>query len=184
MFCKKGLSNVVAMLMLILLVFVAISIVIAFVVPMVKENLYGGTACVNYRDYFKFDDGLGYNCFLVVGDDKFYGFSVSADSVDNDVEDKVIGFEVVFASDGERNGVIVKDGEEVGDVRMLDEQLGYLKIPSPRETQTYVYKTTETISSIGIYPILKGEKEDKLCDRTDVVKINDLCEESLGIGTQ
>jgi hypothetical protein len=59
---KRGLSPVLASVLLILLTVLAISIIAGFVFPFIRDSL-DETDCVAYRDYFLFEDEFDLNCY-------------------------------------------------------------------------------------------------------------------------
>ena len=72
---RKGLSEVVSTVLMVLITIAAVAFVANLAIPFVKNNLQHSTECLSARDYFKFDDSLGYNCYDQTG---LYGFSVQA----------------------------------------------------------------------------------------------------------
>ena len=72
---RKGLSEVVSTVLVVLITIVAVAFVANLAIPFVKNNLQSSTECLSARDYFKFDDSLGYTCYDQNG---LYGFSVQA----------------------------------------------------------------------------------------------------------
>ena len=59
---KKGISEVVATMLLVLLAVLGVTIIAGFVVPYIKDNL-SSTGCFKARDYYKFDNSFGFNCY-------------------------------------------------------------------------------------------------------------------------
>ena len=49
---KRGLSNVVSTILLVLLTFSAVVIVAGILIPFVRDSLNEGSECLDYRDYF------------------------------------------------------------------------------------------------------------------------------------
>ena len=80
---KRGVSPVIAEILLVMLTIAAIGIVAGFVIPFVQNTLTKSTECTNYNDYFKFQevfnvgsDEFRYNCRDA--GDGLYGISVKA----------------------------------------------------------------------------------------------------------
>ncbi|MEK6933488.1 MAG: archaellin/type IV pilin N-terminal domain-containing protein [Nanoarchaeota archaeon] len=183
---KRGVSTIIATVLIILLTIAAAALLAQFIVPYVKDNLSGSTECLNYRDYFQFKEKLGnnnYNCYNLGNNIKIkYGASISA--VGNDSDFNIKGFNLVFiGSDGSTkpvrviDGVIVSGGQ--GTVQTYnpnhkaDNQnffLANIKVPKTGETNTYLYTSIgdEDFVEMEVYPILKS---DKICDLSDSIKL-------------
>lgn len=165
---KRGLSPVIATVLLILLTIAAVVIVAGIVIPFVRNNLSESTACLNYRDYFQFEeeiDGLRFNCY----DSGNQGITVKASTVSESVSNEINGFELVFlkGENSERVSFVNntlstslwKLGGSSGDV---------LKMPYSGEIITYVYDAGEKFDSVEIYPLLKS---GDVCEVSDSVNI-------------
>src|SRR3989338_4613044 len=150
---KRGVSTIIATVLIILLTIAAAALLAQFIVPYVKDSLSGSTECLNYRDYFQFKEKAGnnkenYNCYQLSGSSeltKFYGASISA--VGNDSSLDIKGFNLVFIkSDGSTKPVRVieegkaRSGSEEG-IKNLDPSSSNLKIPKTGETYTYSYNS-------------------------------------------
>ena len=82
-FEKKGLSDVISTVLIIMLTVVSIGILAGFVVPFVANSLNQGSECLGYNNYFKFQEFLEYkgnkgyfNCYEE--NSKLHGTSVGA----------------------------------------------------------------------------------------------------------
>ncbi len=182
---KRGVSTIIATVLIILLTIAAAALLAQFIVPYVKDSLSGSTECLNYRDYFQFKEKLeniDYNCYNVKSNRKIqYGASISA--IGNDSDFNIKGFNLVFiGGDGSTNPVRVIDGVFAtvvkGTVQTYDPNyksgpskfLANIKVPKTGETNTYVYnpKDGEDFVEMEVYPILKS---DKICDLSDSIKL-------------
>ena len=174
---KRGLSPVVATILIIMLSVVAVSILAGFLVPFVKRSLYGSTECMPYSGYYTFDESLGYNCYATKTgqENTLYVFSIkkSPDKSLNETE----SFKIVFITrDGGTVPLDVKNGvassNTAGGIWMTGSPQGALRITSPGGTATYTYNDTakERFISMEIYPVLKS---GKICgDGKDSININ------------
>src|SRR3989338_10500321 len=73
---KRGLSPVIATVLLIMITISAAAILTPVILNFVKKNTEK-TECVPYTDYFKFEESVGgkrYNCYI----DGLYGFTIRA----------------------------------------------------------------------------------------------------------
>ena len=165
---KRGVSPVIATVLLLLLTLVIVSILAIFVIPFVQRNLQGGGDCFDVLGDLKFDDS-NYNCNCVNesnADIKGTGFSVRIDSED------IAGFKVSLFKQGSADQFDIKNGTQLANIRMLGGQFnGLLEIPVKGGIRTYV--ANGTYERIEINPILKS---GKLCDerqRTNVLECVD-----------
>ena len=181
---KKGVSTVVATILIILLSVVAVVVVAGFVVPFVKNNLEESTECVDYSDYFYFEEEFGLNCYAVQENgeeiDRTYYFSVGSKGDKKELEDGVKGFRVSLIRQGNAKSIYIENGVEVtGEIKMKD-GTGRFELPRIGEVRTYIYMTrdeNDLFSSLEIYPVLKN---DKTCDRSDKISIaGELCENEI-----
>lgn len=167
---KRGLSTVIASVLLILLTISAVGIVISFVVPFVNKSLEN-TECFEFRDYFKFDDSFGYNCYEESLTTKSYVLTVRA-KADNSSAENVIGFNLRFLGEGIGNSVSLKSGESVGDVKIVGNfGGGNIVIPksgSRYSALSYNYTISDNYEKAEIYATIKG---DKICDLSDSIKL-------------
>lgn len=182
MISKRGVSAVVATVLLIFLTVAAATVLTGIIIPFVKDNLVEGTKCFPYKDYFtfqeKFSSSTGdklYNCYMVDGSNVLYGASVKAQSVTESEE--VTGFRIVFEEDelASSSSFIVSSDEpqsESDGIKILGDSLpANLRVPGPGNTITYVFTSTNSASkyrNIIIYPILSS---GKVCDISDSIKL-------------
>jgi len=169
---KRGLSPVIATIAIILLTLAAAGFIAGFVVPFVKDNLYGSTECVEYKEHFSFDDEFEYNCYVNIDGDYLYAISIRGDALDQEDIDRVAGFKLQFLAEGSSEPTDVINGSfvssESNGIRMLSVSRPEIRIPGPGEVQTYVYNSTGLYQTIEVYPLLKS---GKLCGRTDSVRV-------------
>ena len=72
---RKGLSEIVSTVLIVLITIAAVAFVANLAIPFVRNNLQSSTECIASRGFFKFDDAQGYDCYDQNG---LYGFSVQA----------------------------------------------------------------------------------------------------------
>ena len=164
---KRGLSDVIATVSLILLAVAAIGIISSFIIPFVRNNLEESSSCLDYRDYFTFDDGFGYNCYR----DGLYAVSIRAGG---SKEADVKGIKLVFTdATGESRSVSIEEnsadfGRNEGKIRRVNVSLP-IDVPKGGEVRTYIYNSSSTFDVVDIFPFLESEK---ICDKTDSIKIS------------
>jgi len=182
---KKGVSTVVATILIILLSVVAVVVVAGFVVPFVKNNLEESTECVDYSDYFYFEEEFGLNCYTTQEnggefDKRTYAFSVGSKGNKKELENGVKGFRVSMIRQGNAKSIYIENGAEVTEEIKMKDGTGNFELPRIGEVRTYIYVTrdeNDLFSSLEIYPVLKN---DKTCDRSDKISIaGELCENEI-----
>lgn len=170
---KKGVAPVIATIAIILLTVAAAGFIAGFIVPFVKNQLHESTECVDYNDYFLFDNEFGYNCYVNASSNWLYGLSIRADSADEEVEQKVKGFRLVFVKEGSSDSVSVErngySNNSDGGIRMLNSSLTMIQIPSSGEVRTYVYNNSQLYSVVEIYSLLET---GRMCDKSDSIRLN------------
>jgi len=168
---KKGISNVVATVLLILLSVIAVVGVGTIVIPLVRDGLTGSTECVDYRDYFTFEEEFGYNCYNSSAGGTLYAISVRGAAVSDEIEGEIKGFKLVFLSSTDSEGVDVENGGSLGIIRMVNSSLP-LSVPGSGEVKTYVFQGMGGLEKAEIAPRLKS---GKLCEVSDRVRVQDPC---------
>ena len=170
---KRGVSDVVATVSLVLLTVATVAIIATIVVPLVRENIEGSTKCLDYNDYFRFyrDFGEEFETNCKQGSD--YIFSIEAGG-DDELAGKVKGFKIslVDIGSGETEVLEILDGSASLGIAMY-ETGAPITIPESGEVKTYKYTTSELYERAEIYVVL----EDKVCeDKTDSISgMNVLC---------
>jgi hypothetical protein len=181
---KKGISAVVATVLLIFLAIVAVFVIAGIIIPFVSDSLDEGTECVDYKDYYEFyDDEIAFNCYRVEGTHTLYALTISADTVSEEVEEKIKGFRLAFTTvgSGDSEAIAVETngstwGNDEGFIRRINTTWP-LEIPGSGEVRTYVYNTSKTHENVEIFPELVS---GTLCEKTDSIKIaGSICDPSL-----
>ncbi len=172
---KKGISTVVATVLILLITVVIAGIVSQVVVPFVQKSLSESRECFVYRDYFIVEESLGYSCFQKNSNNAFfYGISIKASVGDDEIANEVNGFKLVFIKDSSSKtkdviSGLTKDKNQEGVWILGERVLGGIRIPKQGEVLTYVYNGgIEEYKKIEVYPILKS---GKICPMTDNMKV-------------
>ena len=165
---KRGVSAVVATILVVLITVAAAALLFSLIVPFVQNSLDSSTKCIPYRQHFTFEESQGYTCYDT---EDQTGFSVRTSNSEG--VEEVIGFDVVFLASGSSKSISVREGDlsssEEGKIRMLDPTIQTISVPKTGEVQTYVLNDgSASYSSIEIYPVLSS---GKICDLTDSVKL-------------
>jgi len=171
---RRGLSEVIATLLIILLSVALIAVLAQFLIPFVKNNLNKSTECFGYSDYFSFQEAfssrsgdLRYNC----NSGNLTGFSIKAGS-SNDSRSGLIGFDMVLIGEGSSKKLSVRDAlPKSSELRMLNSSIASVNVPLPGETRTYVHQKQADEGqyvSMEIYPVLKS---GRVCEINDKIKL-------------
>ena len=155
---KKALSQVVAVVLIVLITLVAAGIVVSFVVPFAKENLGRGGECFEALDNIIFEP-TEFNCVAL----QRTGFSVRIES------DNIVGFKVGLFSSGNSLAREIKNGASYNNIRMLNGNFNSaLEVPKKGEVRTYV--AIGAFDRAELAPILQSEE---ICNLAEDIKIKD-----------
>ena len=164
---KRGLSQVVATVLLILITVAAAVIIASFIIPWIRGGLES-TECFNYRDYFTFENDFGYNCYNEYSGMNNYLISISAKSGLNETQENVVGFDLAFIKKGDSVVLTVKNGDSPLYILMNSDPRSALYLPKSGEIRTYYYNNSDVFKSAKIYPILSSGRK---CEPSDTVVI-------------
>lgn len=163
---KAGVSTVIATVLLILLTISIAVLLVQFLVPYVKNNLYKGTECVSYQEYFKFVQEIeskNYNCYQT----GFIGASIKAETKESVIDlSKIKGFKIVYyKSDASEKIVEVNSN-----------------IPNNGEIITYksiitAAQETKGFDAAEIYTLMKS---GKICSVSDKIEI-EICQSGIDL---
>jgi len=144
---KKGVSAVVATVLIVLITIAAVSIIAGFIIPMVREGLEEGGSCFDLRDYVKITD-LGYTC---------YDSAKTSLTIERGMENHSIqGFVVSITSGPASKRYDLKQGLTTTGATMYDGST-VIKIPEPGGAETYTFNIGNgNKADLGI--MISGEK--------------------------
>lgn len=155
---KRGLSEVVATVLTIMITVLAISIIAGFVVPFVKNNLQKSSECIDYQGYYAFDDAYKFNC----NDAGKYKMSIKS-GLDSKLIENIGGMKLVFNNAGGETKVIditegLQSSSDAGGLEMMGRPGESIKLPGPGGTITYGYNALPEEEFVGaeVYPVLKS----------------------------
>lgn len=172
---NRGLSMIVATVLILLITFVLAAILAQTIIPFVKDNLKQGTECLPYKDYFQFDTSFEYNCLQSDGSDYVHHISVKAISADNSTAEKVAGFNLILKTDSEGKAISVKNGIVesciIGGIKKFESlcsNLQTIEIPRTGEVRSYTYRDSVQIKKVEIAPILDS---GRICEVSNSIKL-------------
>ncbi len=164
---KRGLSPIIATVLILLLTVAAISLIASYLIPFIKKTLTLGTECINYREYFKFEDSFGYNCFNSTNN--LHGVSIKTNVqglAEKDTEG--LGLALIFTDDLTSKKVEIKDNGSIEQIKILG-PIAPLEVVKPGEILTYVYNGTPNLyTKVEAYAILKS---GRICDKSDEINL-------------
>lgn len=156
---KRGVSSVVATVLLILLTVVAVGVIAQFLVPYVRNTLDDSSACIDYQDYVSFNKQLNFNCY---GDSK-YSFSIQVANKP-ELYSNLEGFVIGLEGDNVSKPLRIVSGSN--EISMLDSN--EVAIPKSGETRTYSYVSDYIYNHAKIYSLIKNSRgSERLCEMPD-----------------
>ncbi|MEK6847091.1 MAG: type IV pilin N-terminal domain-containing protein [Nanoarchaeota archaeon] len=172
---KRGVSPVIATVLLLVITVVIASIIFAFVIPFVNKSLGNSKACLNVLDGIEFPESR-FNCWnasappLVSANNPYEtGFSVKVK------KDGIEGFRIALIDENEQSDVKdIKPGATGSDLKMVgitNSYGGALDFPSIGGQKTYVTKknTNGKYLKAEIAPITET---GDVCPVADIVEFS------------
>ncbi len=157
---KKGVSPVIATVLLIVITLVAVSLVAVFVVPFVDKNLKGSKDCFAVMDDIKLTD-VGYTCSNAAFKGGRTGFSVQIN------DDDIVGFKAILFKEGIANSYTIENGSNLTNIRMLSKNFPIgLETPSTGGVRTYV--AIGAYNKVEVNPILR---DGRVCDAKESIEV-------------
>src|SRR3989344_4450344 len=145
---KRGISPVIATILLIILTLVLIALFAAFVVPFISSNL--DASCNKALNRINFDQGI-YNCYATSGGKDRTGFSVKINS------ELIKGFRVGLLKSGQVETYDIFSGTILSNIRMISGNFNFpVELAEGGSTKTYV--ADGLFERVDITPILKSDK--------------------------
>lgn len=173
---KRGLSTIVATILVIAITVVAVVLIAKVIIPFVQENLDKSTRCLSYQDYFQFKESFEYNgkeyrynCHNQ-STENLYAVSIQTSNLND--SSNIKGFKLIFSQE-DSDSISVLDNQATsnneGGIRMLDSSLGSLSVPKEGEFFTYVFNAGSAIyDEVEIMPLLAS---GKICPASDKISL-------------
>lgn len=176
---KRGLSAVVATVLIVLITVALGGMIATFVVPYVRDNLQKSTECLAYKDYFKFEEniqGNDYNCYAPPssGTGTVIGASVRANQGDSTNPSDLLGFNIAFTKSDGTTAVkeyrVQSPSKASNGVWMTGSSGSSVVLPASNDiiTYSYWYASVAQINMAEIYPVLKS---GRICDKSDTIEV-------------
>jgi len=174
---KRGISPVIATVLILMVTIAAVAMLAGFIVPYVKKTLSEGTECLDYKDYFQFEESAN-NCI----DSTNHKINVSVKAIATEAgkniskagesEKNIAGFNLVFNyKDGSQVAKVRTDGTASDSAIKMFVASKPITIPRQGEWFTYVYNFPPNLlgfTNAEVYPALKS---GRVCDRSDSIRL-------------
>ncbi len=156
---KRGVSPVIATVLLIMITVIVASLIAYFVIPFVNKGLDEGKTCFDVLGELEAYNS-GYNCYYTNTTMERTGFSISVSN------DKITGFVANIVSAGSADSIRIYDGTLSENLRMLGSDFNQaMDFPETGGVRTYVYKGKADV--VEIYALV-GED---VCDLSDTIQL-------------
>lgn len=162
---KRGLSTIIATILIILITITAVAIMASIIIPFTRNSLEDSTACLALQDSLQFDDPSNFNCYTSSNQGE-YRLSVKA-RADEKIDEELIGLVLVLSSDTKSLPLKITSTELPSDVSIFRYIEGLSKIPTSGELRTYIYTTADSFTKAEVIPISKK----KTCDPSDSIEL-------------
>ena len=147
---KKGISAVVATVLMILITVAAVTIIWAAVIPMINDNLNRGTVCLTASTALTIEN-RGFTCF---------------DNASN-----IVNVQVAYgAEDIGLKAIQILISDDVGDTTSTTNTI----LPGNNGKKTYGISYSANAVSVAVAPIIDLNGQNETCDASAPVKIT-LC---------
>jgi hypothetical protein len=155
---KKSQTEVIVTVLLVLIGIIAVGLVSAWIVNMVKNNLQG-TECFNTADQIKVD--LGDYTYFSDSQNVTY---VSVSRGSNDFN--LTGFIITVSGLGDSQSYTIKDGAAASTLIKMYSNEANLKVPGISGVKTYnlTYDVSE-VKTVKIVPIILVGTKEKFCEQ-------------------
>lgn len=154
---KRGISAIVATVLIILITVASVTIVWTAIIPMIKTNLEVGTICLDADVLI--DDSSGYTCYDA--DKNIVAVRVKKGSSDLNISE----IQFVLSSGGISKEIVAPFG------------LG------SNEKKMFYVPLSINAEEVSVAPVISVGNSRKTCDVTDTVKLKDCNLDSLSLGS-
>lgn len=130
---RRGVSTVVATVVVVALTVLAAGIIGSFVIPFVKDGLTKSTSCQNINTFYQFDETLRSTCYR--GSQHF--FSIRA-GTNTEHSARVQGFDVLlYGADGSTERIQARTASVTPSALTMKDGSPYTGLPGKGNTKTY-----------------------------------------------
>lgn len=156
---KKGISAIVATVMIILITVAAVGIVWAAIIPMIRNQLEAGTICLDAISQVQVSDATGYTCRDATGDNVSLQIMIGSGDVN------LAGLQVLISAKGNTESYDLLESEGI-------------VLPGVNEANVYVIDTSSVsgkldIDEVQIAPIVAVGNSQKVCEASVPIALRD-----------
>ncbi len=151
---KRGLSPVIATVLLIMLTIAGIAILAGTILPFIRNSL--PDQCLPNQRYLEIDNEFNLNCYDL--ESETYNVSIKV------LSEEVRGISLVFVSADESRRIDIPPGED--GIKIIDG--GSLRAPNKTETLSYSISSEDKFNKLEVYPILA---DNELCQIKEEVSL-------------
>ena len=166
---KRGVSTVVATLLIVLITIVIGGIVATVVKQFTERSIEESAKCQLYRDYFTFDESFGLTC-VNMSAGNITTFSLQAAQVNEELKTPLEGFNIVLS--GNKDSIVadvrlnMSGSSALGGIWIFDDPSLVIKLPKQGEIITYAYNASQFYDRLEVYPVVEGEQ---ICAKSDSI---------------
>lgn len=159
---KKGISAVVATVLIILITIAAVTIIWAAIIPMISDQLDSGIVCLDAVSALQIKEG-GYTC----RDGTNVSIQIKHGSKDIDLAD----IQVLLSSGGSTVSYSLIDNSTT----ISPTGMNVSKLPDPNEEKTYIINASAigVVDKVQIAPVLIAGNTEKPCDVSASIVLKD-----------
>lgn len=167
---RKGISAIVATVMIILVTVAAVTIVWAAIIPMINSNLEKATVCNGANMGLKIVN-TGYTCYNVgnisdINDNGSISVNVGRETSDFELAD----IQFVFSKGGSSTSVVIENSDKTAPVTGLNSDVYTFNASSLGIAGDL--DSTSVFESVQIVPIVKVGNTEKLCDLGSPIQLS------------
>jgi len=148
---KRGISDVVTTVLIIMLTLIAVGVIAGVVVPFVREGLQKSTECMDYKEVYTFDESFDLNC----KSEGLYKFSIKANG-DGDLIEKVSGIKIIVRREDETTETMDILNGKISEGIIMSNEETILILPGPSGVKSYYYTSQGEFVSAEVYPVLEN----------------------------
>ncbi len=163
---KRGISDLVTTVLLVLITIVAVGILYASVMPLIKTNIEKTKQCNDVAMEVVTEGG--YTCYLDNGE-----VEVQVSRGPSDVE--LYGIQIQLSGGGISKTFNIYNGTTSNNIKLLDGNYDEeLELPGKNEALTYVIKSgLSDFEKVAVAPILKIGKKEEMCSILSSVSLSE-----------
>jgi flagellin-like protein len=163
---KKGISAIVATVLIILITVAAVTIVWAAVIPMIRDNVEGSTLCLEATQGLSIGTRDGYTCYNSTG----YNITADWKSVNVQLSRASNDFDLVDVQ------VLVSSGGNTESTRLVEDR-GETGLPDVNQEKVFTVPfyapDGNAADSVQVAAIIGTGNTEKICEAVNIVELDE-----------